>query len=109
MTNEIQIEIYETQLGIAPFSIWLNRLSNRKARAKIRVRLDRLKLGNFGDCKSIGEGIYELRIDYGPGYRVYFGKIGLTIILLLCGGDKSTQQEDIHRAKAYWLDYKRQP
>ncbi|RKZ91012.1 MAG: hypothetical protein DRR19_08385 [Candidatus Parabeggiatoa sp. nov. 1] len=70
-----------------------------------RVRIDRLIRGHFGDSKSVGEGVYELRIDYGPGYRVYFGKVGLTIVLLLCGGDKSTQQVDIHKAKTYWHDY----
>lgn len=105
MSDKIQIEFYETKEGKIPFSIWLKSLNDSKARARIRVRIDRLKRGNFGDSKSVGEGVYELRIDYGPGYRVYFGKVGLTIVLLLCGGDKSTQTVDIRKAKIYWHDY----
>jgi len=105
MSDKIQIEFYETKEGKIPFSIWLKSLNDGKARARIRVRIDRLKRGNFGDSKSVGEGVYELRIDYGPGYRVYFGKVGLTIVLLLCGGDKSTQPVDIRKAKTYWHDY----
>ncbi len=105
MTDKIQIELYETKEGKVPFSIWLKSLNDAKARARVRVRIDRLKRGLFGDSKSVGEGVYELRIDYGPGYRVYFGKVGLTIVLLLCGGDKSTQSEDIRKAKIYWHDH----
>ena len=74
-------------------------------RAKILTRIDRLKLGNFGDCKSLQEGICELRIHYGPGIRVYFGKTGKTVILLLCGGDKSSQTRDIAKAKEYFKEY----
>ena len=61
----------------------------------------------MGDYRSVGEGVYELRIDYGPGYRVYFGQVGTTIVLLLCGGDKSTQAADIRKAKEYWTDYEK--
>ncbi|MCL1468331.1 type II toxin-antitoxin system RelE/ParE family toxin [Argonema galeatum] len=68
---------------------------------------ERVELGNFGDCRSVGEGISELRINYGPGYRIYFGQLGTTIVLLLCGGDKSTQQEDITKAKEYWEEYEK--
>ncbi|HEY9780900.1 MAG TPA: type II toxin-antitoxin system RelE/ParE family toxin, partial [Leptolyngbyaceae cyanobacterium] len=80
-------------------------LRDIKARAKIRARLDRVEAGNLGDYRAVGKGVCELRIDYGPGYRVYFGQVGTTIILLLCGGDKSTQSEDIRQAIEYWTNY----
>jgi putative addiction module killer protein len=102
-----EIQIYVTEDGRVPFSEWLVSLRDIKARAKIRVRLDRVSLGNLGDCHGVGEGVLELRIDYGPGYRVYFGQVGSTIVLLLCGGDKSTQANDIERAKHYWNEYRR--
>jgi putative addiction module killer protein len=102
-----ELQIYLTEEGQAPFSEWLASLPDSKARAKIRVRLDRVSLGNFGDCRGVGDGVQELRIDYGPGYRVYFGQVGSTIVLLLCGGDKSTQANDIEQAKQYWNDYRR--
>lgn len=102
-----QLELYLTREGDAPFTEWLDTLRDVKARAKIRVSLDRLQLGNPGDSKSVGEGVSELRIDFGPGYRVYFGQDGTKLVILLCGGDKSTQQEDIKRAKRYWTDYKK--
>ena len=102
-----ELLIYVTEGGQAPLTEWLASLRDSKARAKIRVRLDRVSLGNLGDCHSVGEGVQELRIDYGPGYRVYFGQLGSTIVLLLCGGDKSTQAKDIELAKQYWNDYRR--
>jgi putative addiction module killer protein len=102
-----KLQIYVTEDGRAPFSEWLASLRELKARAKIRVRLDRASLGNFGDCHGVGDGVQELRIDYGPGYRVYFGQEGATIVLLLCGGDKSTQTKDIEIAKGYWNEYRR--
>jgi putative addiction module killer protein len=87
------------------FPDWLAKLGDLHARARIQTRLSRLALGNFGDCESVGEGVLELRIDWGPGYGVYFARVG-EVILLLCGGDKTTQQKDINRAKAYFKDYK---
>ena len=102
-----ELHIYVTEEGREPFSEWLASLRDVKARAKIRVRLDRVSLGNLGDCHGVGEGVQELRIDYGPGYRVYFGLEGQTIVLLLCGGDKSTQTKDIETAKRYWNEYRR--
>lgn len=102
-----ELQIYVTEDGRAPFSEWLTSLRDSKARAKIRVRLDRLSLGNLGDCHGVGEGVQELRIDYGSGYRVYFGQLGSTIVLLLCGGDKSTQVRDIEQAKRYWNEHRR--
>jgi putative addiction module killer protein len=82
------------------FDGWLGRLADARARARIQVRIDRLQLGNFGDAKAVGDGISELRVDYGPGYRVYFTRRGAQVVLLLCGGDKSTQSRDIAAAKA---------
>ena len=102
-----QIQNYQTADGRTPFEEWLGSLRDLKARVKIEKRLQRVKLGNLGDYRSVGEGVCELKIDYGPGYRVYFGQIGLTILLLLCGGDKSTQEQDILKAKEYWRDYER--
>jgi len=102
-----QIINYVTNKGKIPFEDWLNSLRDLQAKTKIKTRLRRLMIGNLGDCKSLGDGVYELRIDYGKGYRLYFGQIGSIIIILLCGGDKSTQQKDIENAKQYWLDYKR--
>ena len=107
MVNPIvEILEYIKEDGINPFRSWLTGLRDRTARARIRVRLNRVRLGNFGDSKPVGLGVYELRIPYGPGYRVYFGKSSATIIILLCGGDKSSQSEDIKTAKQYWTDYK---
>ena len=102
-----EIQRYITSEGRIPFAEWLASLRDREARARINSRLGRVRLGNLGDCRSVGEGVCELRIKYGPGYRVYFGQIGTTIVLLLCGGDKSTQVEDILKAKEYWTDYER--
>jgi len=94
-----------TQNGKSPFADWLTSLKDIKTRAIVRVRLDRLRLGNWGDCKSVGEGVQELRIDFGPGYRVYLGQDGDVVILLLCGGSKKSQSKDIEKAKQYWHDY----
>lgn len=91
--------------GVHPFQEWLRSLRDAQARARIRTRLDRLALGNMGDHRPLDGGVYELKIDWGPGYRVYFGKAGQTIVLLLCGGDKRTQQQDIKTAKAYFKEY----
>ncbi|MBD2664298.1 addiction module killer protein [Richelia sinica FACHB-800] len=101
------IQNYITLEGKIPFEEWLDSLRDRTARAKIRNRLKRVELGNLGNYRAVGEGVCELKIDYGPGYRVYFGQIGTTIVLLLCGGDKSTQEKDILIAKEYWRDYER--
>lgn len=101
----INIEVYVKTNGKSPFIEWLNSLKDRKARAKIRVCLDRVKLGNMGDCKSIGDGFYELKILFGPGYRVYFRFVTKTDILLLYGGDKSTQRKDIQKSMKFWRDY----
>lgn len=101
----IDIEIYETANGKRPFEAWIKDIREIHTRAKILTRIDRLKLGNFGDCKSLQDGVYELRINYGPGIRIYFGKIGSKVILLLYGGDKSSQEKDIVKAKEYLKDF----
>ncbi len=102
-----ELEEYTTDDGRTPFSDWLRKVRDRNARVRVRVRLDRLSLGSFGDCKSLGDGLHELRIDHGPGYRVYFGRVGDRIVLLLCGGSKKTQTRDIEVAQSFWQDYKR--
>jgi putative addiction module killer protein len=89
-----------------PFPEWLTALNDAVARARIRARLARLMAGNFGDSEPVGDGVLELRIDWGPGYRVYFARLGQVVVLLLCGGDKRTQDKDIKRAKDYFRDYK---
>ena len=89
------IEVRQTDL----FAGWLRKLRDEQARARILIRIRRLSLGNFGDSKPVGEGVSELRIDYGPGYRVYFHRIGNLIVLLLVGGTKKTQHADIATAK----------
>ena len=102
-----ELEEYLTSDGKNPFRQWIHSLKDIEARARVRIRLNRIRLGNFGDCRSVGDGVQELRIPYGPGYRVYFGKAGRTIVILLCGGDKKTQNKDIQKAKNYWQDYQR--
>ncbi len=89
------IEIRKTEI----FAKWIDGLSDIRARARILVRIERLAAGNPGDVKAVGEGISEMRIDYGPGYRVYFSKLGNSIIILLVDGDKRNQSRDIKTAK----------
>jgi putative addiction module killer protein len=101
-----ELRYYQTPGGGQPFVEWLGGLHDRQARARIEARLARIAVGNLGDVEPVGEGVLELRIDWGPGYRVYFSRAGKVIVLLLCGGDKKTQQKDIKRAKAYFKDYK---
>ena len=89
------IEIRKTEI----FAKWFNKLSDRRARARIQARIDRIEMGNFGDVAPVGEGVSELRIFYGPGYRVYFVQKNSVVVILLSGGDKSSQQSDIAKAK----------
>lgn len=84
----------------ATFDVWLTRLKDRAAARRINARIDRLAMGNPGDVKPVGDGVTEMRLTYGPGYRVYFTQQGDQFVVLLCGGDKSTQRRDIVRAKA---------
>ena len=104
---EYDIQIYETERGRCPFNTWIGSLKDVQARTKIRLRLERLAMGNFGNCKNIGDGVRELKIDFGPGYRIYFGMAKRTCVLLLRGGSKRTQKGDIERAKQYFADYKK--
>lgn len=101
-----QVEVYETPEGRQPFNEWLDSLKNKRTVSIITKRLERVKLGNLGDIRSVGKGVYELKIDYGAGYRIYFGQIGNTIIILLSAGDKSTQDKDITQAQEYWENYR---
>ena len=104
----IEIRKYRNANGVAPFDQLIAKLRDERARARILIQVDRLKLGLSGDWKPVGEGVFELRIFEGKGYRVYFARQGRVCVILLCGGDKSTQVRDIELAKKYWLDYRRQ-
>ena len=101
-----KLQVYETAEGVAPFDEWLLALRDGVGRTRIRLRLDRLRDGNSGDWKAIGNGVSELRMDFGPGYRIYFAENGVEIVLLLIGGDKRTQTADIRLAQKYWQDFK---
>lgn len=89
------------------FLAWIDGLKDQKGRARILSRLVAAESGNFGDCGPVGEGISEMRIHYGPGYRVYYAQEGLQVYLLIAGGDKNTQKQDIKQAKALWSDLKK--
>ena len=101
----IEIRRYVTRTGKDVIGDWLAGL-DAHLRARIAVRIDRLSLGNFGDCKALRDGVSELRIDCGPGYRMYLAILGRTCVLLLCGGDKRKQTSDINRAIGHLQDYK---
>lgn len=100
------IQRYVTPDNTVPFDEWFFALRDIKAQTIINKRLNRVSLGNLGNYRSVGEGVCELKIDYGPGYRIYFGQIETIIVLLLCGGDKSTQNQDIQTAIEYWKKYR---
>lgn len=105
-TQQREIERYVTADGQIPFDNWFDSIRVSKTQTIISKRLDRVRMGNLGDYRSVGGGVFELRIDYDPGYRIYFGQVGTTIVLLLCGGDKSSQIKDIRQAQEYWRDYR---
>ena len=88
-----------------PFSDWLASLRDSRTVGIVRARLNRIRLGNFGDCKTVGGGVEELRIDFGPGYRVYYGREGSLVVVLLCGGSKKSQATDIVSAQREWKEY----
>jgi len=100
-----KLVVYVTEAGKTPFDDWFNGLDTAAA-LKVRTALARIETGNLGDVKPVGQGVSERRITFGPGYRVYFGKDGDKLVILLCGGTKKRQSKDIEQAKAYWDDYK---
>ena len=97
---------YQHDDGREPFTEWLDSIRDKVAQARIRVRLRQVQAGNFGDCEPVGEGVIELRIHVGAGYRAYCGRHGQTVVILLCGGDKNGQAADIRRAKDLWSKWK---
>jgi putative addiction module killer protein len=105
--NSVEIRHYVTASGKDPYQQWLSDLKDLKARIIIQRRIDRMANGNFGDHKFCQDGVWEVRIDFGPGYRVYYAQEERTIVLLLCGGSTRSQSTDIKQATRYWLDYRR--
>ena len=103
----IELVHYREENGRHPFREWMETLRDALAKARINARLRQVESGNIGDSKPVGEGVTELRIDVGAGYRVYCGRHGQHWVILLCGGDKSSQAKDIARAKEFWADWKR--
>ena len=99
-----EIRLYKTDSGKEPFEDWLIKIKDKVTKARIRRRIDRLSFGQEGDCKSVGSGVYELRLMFGSGYRIYYGKSGDIVIVLLLGGDKGAQEEDIKKAHTYWRE-----
>jgi len=105
-TRKRLLKIYQDRHGKELFIDWLESIRDITTRARIKNRLRRIELGNMGDCEPIGKGVFELRLHFGPGYRVYFGEVDDVIIILFCGGDKRSQRKDASRAQEYWIDYK---
>jgi putative addiction module killer protein len=101
-----QIVFYADEDGNEPFQVWIDNLRDQQGRRRIINRLFRVQQGNYGDVEPIGEGLSELRLFFGPGYRVYFGEDAGNIVVILCGGDKANQSRDIEAAKVYWKEYK---
>ena len=102
-----EIRHFRAVEGTDVFGDWFDALLDRQAQQRIAVRIDRLALGMFGDAKAMREGVGELRVHYGPGYRIYYALAGRTVVLLLSGGDKRTQRADVARAVGYWLEFQR--
>lgn len=100
-----RVRVYMEASGGIPFTKWLAKITDPSAKDRIFARLLRSRTGNFGDWKAVGSGVNELRINYGPGYRIYFGREGDRIIILLAGGTKRKQNDDIEKAKRHWRDY----
>ncbi len=105
MSESFELLFYRTNTGSVPFREWLDTVSDPIGFSAVQGRLDRLERGLFGDCRPVGNGVWELRVNTGPGYRAYYALAGKHVILLLCGGNKRSQTADIRTAKAYWGDY----
>lgn len=101
-----ELRFYRTKEGKEPFVGWIEQLKDKVGRANITNRLNRVAIGHYGDCESVGDGVFELKIHYGPGYRIYFSEQEHTIVLLLLGGSKRTQAKDIKKAKQYWAEFR---
>ncbi|MEZ4333065.1 MAG: type II toxin-antitoxin system RelE/ParE family toxin [Myxococcota bacterium] len=106
MPIEQEVRLYARADGFEPFTRWIEGLRDSATRDRIQERIARLRAGNFGDFRSVGGGVFELRLPFGAGVRIYFGRVGDSIVLLLCGGEKRSQSRDIRRAQLYWMDYR---
>ncbi len=103
--TEQEIKKLELQNGLVPFDEWFDSLRDMRMQAAVDARLTRIRAGNFRDCKSVGDGVFELRISFGPGLRVYYGLHGQKIVVLIGGGDKRSQSRDIRRAQELWQQF----
>jgi putative addiction module killer protein len=103
--SEREIRKLELQNGLVPFDEWFDSLRDQRMQVAVDARLTRVRAGNFGDCRSVGGGVFELRIAFGPGLRVYYGLYGRQIVVLLGGGDKGSQTRDIRRAQQLWQQF----
>jgi len=101
------IKYYQNKQGREPFLKWRNSIKDLKIIARIDNRLERVRVGNLGDYNSVGDGVFELRLHFGAGYRIYYGYIGKQMLLLIVGGGKKTQTKDIKKAKQFWQEYKK--
>ncbi|PCH57415.1 MAG: addiction module protein [Legionellales bacterium] len=99
------LEVYVARNGKKPFIEWLESFKDKTIKHRVQERLDRVSLGNLGDCKPVGNGVFELRLAMGAGYCIYFGEEKKNVVILLCGGSKRTQKQDIKRAINFWKDY----
>ncbi len=102
----IKIKLYKNEQGKEPFNEWFDSIKDIQTMSRIDARLERLRLGNFGDFRNLRQGLIELRLHFGSGYRIYCGRDGRKVVVLLAGGDKGSQSKDIQNAQYYWADYK---
>ena len=103
--TEVTVLHYLTAAGSCPFREWIDSIKDKAVRATVAARINRVRAGTLGDWKPVRDGVFELRVDRGPGYRIYFGRDGKTVVILLTGGEKRSQDTDINRAKEYWKNY----